>query len=137
MPCFLDFFGRTGTKNYIAGSITSPPLSGLLKRDGFSDIPTHVCSQFTNASSSTSSDYHYAILGHDLMCSIAANQCNMIQHKKMITWSNTTVIGLYLRCKDGLNFIHSMNCRQMVKILCSYQEYFQWGIFRTLTCNTE
>ena len=99
------------------------------------DIPTHARSRLRNDSSSTSSDYRYAILGHDLMCSIAANHCNMRQHRKGMTSSNTASGGLGLRCKDNSNFIHSIDSRQMFKNVCASQEYFQWDIIPKFTCN--
>ena len=49
--------------------------------------------------------------------------------------SNTAAGGLDLRRKDDLNFLHSIDSRHMVKILCAPQEYFQWDIFLTFTCN--
>ena len=49
--------------------------------------------------------------------------------------SNTSVGGLDLRCKDDSNFIYSVDSRQMVRNLCASQEYFQWDIFLTFTCN--
>ena len=69
------------------------------------------------------------------MCSIAANHCHLRQHRKMMTGSNTEAGGLYLRCKDDSNFLHSIDIHEMVKTLCAYQEYFQWDIFLTITCN--
>ena len=118
-----------------SGLIPSPLLSGSCKEDGFSDIPTHVCSRITNDSSSTSSDYCYAIFGHELMCSIATNLCNMRQHREWMTSSNTAAGVLDLRCKDDSSFLHFIDSRQMVKMLCAFQEYFQWYIFLTFTCN--
>ena len=80
---FPSIFFPTANENYyISGSIKSPLLSGSCKEDGFADIPAHVCSRLTNASSSASSEYRYAIFGHDLMCSIDANHCDMRQHRK-------------------------------------------------------
>ena len=52
-----------------------------------------------------------------------------------MTLSNTTAGGLYLPCKDDSNFLHYIDSRQMVKNLCASQEYFQWDIFLTFTCN--
>ena len=69
------------------------------------------------------------------MCSIAENHWDMRQHRKGVTSSNTSAGGLDLRCKDDSNFLHSIDSRQMVKILCSSQEYFQWDISLTFTCN--
>ena len=43
---------------------------------------------------------------------------------------------LYLRYKDDSNFLHSIDRHQTVKILCASQEYFQWDIFLTFTCNS-
>ena len=85
---FPSFIWYTVNDKYsIAGSISPPLLSGSCKEDGFDDILTHVRSILTNDSSSTSSDYHYAIFVHDLMCSIAANHCDMSQHRKVMTSS--------------------------------------------------
>ena len=109
---------------------------GWCKEDDFFDILTHIHSRLTNASSSTSSDYCYGILGHDLMCSIVANHYDMRQHRKEITLSNTVADGLYLRCKDDSNFLCYIDSSQMVKSLCASQEYFQWDVFPTFTCNT-
>ena len=109
---FPSMFWSTANDNYyISGSIPSPLLSGSCKEDGFYYIPTHVCSRLTNFSSSTSSDYCYAVFGHDLICSIAANNCNMRQHRKGITSSNTVASGLDLNCKDDSNFLHSIDSR--------------------------
>ena len=69
------------------------------------------------------------------MCSIAANHCNTRQQRKGTTASNTAASGLDLRCKDDSDFLHSIDSRQMVKSVCAYQEYFQWNIFLTFTCN--
>ena len=79
---------------YIAGPITSPPLLGSYEEDGFADIPTHIVWRLKNASSSTSSDYRYAIFGNDLMCSIYANHCNMLQQREGINSSNNEAGGL-------------------------------------------
>ena len=85
----------TESDNYsIAGLIPSPLSSVSCKENGFSDIPTHVCSRLTNDSSSTSSDYCCVIFRHDLMCSIDANHCDMRQHRKCMTSSNTAAGGL-------------------------------------------
>ena len=136
VPCFPSIFWSTANDNYyIAGSIPSPFLSGLCIEDGLSHIPNHVCSRLINASSSTSSDYCYPIFGHDLMFSIAADHCDMHQHRKEITLSNTADGGLDLRCKDDSIFFHSIDSRQMLKTLCASQEYFQWDILLTFTCN--
>ena len=53
-----------------------------------------------------------------------------------MTLSKTAASGLYLLCKDDSNFLHSIDIRHMVKMLCAFQEYFQWDIFLTFTCNT-
>ena len=75
---FPSIFWLTDNYNYsIAGSIPLPFLIGSCKEDGFSDITTHVHSRLTNASSSKISDYRYAFFGHDLMCSIAENNCDI------------------------------------------------------------
>ena len=37
--------------------------------------------------------------------------------------------------KDDSKFIHSIGSHMMVKNLCASQEYFQWDIFLTFTCN--
>ena len=133
---FPSIFWSTANDNYsIAGSIPSPLLSGLWKKYCFADIPTQVRPRLTNTYSSTSSDYRYAILGHDLMYSITANNFDMCQHRKGVTSSNTTASGLDLCCKDDSNFLYSVDIHQMVKILCVSQEYFQWDIFLTFTCN--
>ena len=92
----------------IAGSIQLPLLSGLCKEDGFADIPTHVYSRLTNDYSSTSSYYRCAIFGHEYMCSSAANHCDMRQHNKWMTSSNTEAGGLDLRCKDDSKFPRSI-----------------------------
>jgi hypothetical protein len=49
---------------------------------------------------------------------------------------NTTAGGLDLHGKDNSSFLHSIDrsC-QMVKNLCASQEYFQWDVFLTFTCN--
>ena len=134
---FPSFFWSTANYNYyIVGSIISPILSESCKDDGFADIPTNVNLRLANDSSSTSSDHHYAIFGHDLMCSIDANNCDMRQHKKGMTSSNTADGGLDLRYKDDSNFLHSIDIHQMVNILCAYQEYFQWDTLIAITCNT-
>ena len=70
------------------------------------------------------------------MCSIAANNCDMRQHSKWMTSSNTAASGLDLRYKDDSIFIHSIDSSQMVKHLCASQDYFQWYIFLPFTCNT-
>ena len=119
---FPSKFCLTENNNYyISGSIPSPLLSGSCKEYGFSNIPTHVCSRITNDSSSTSSDYCYAIFGHALIYSIAANNFDMIQHRKGMTSSNTAASGLDLICKDDSNFLHSIDSRQMVKNVCAPQ----------------
>jgi hypothetical protein len=69
------------------------------------------------------------------MCSIAANYNDMRQMKKGMTSSNTAAGGLDLRGKDDSSFLHSIDSRQMVKNLCASQEYFQWDVFLTFTCN--
>ena len=53
-----------------------------------------------------------------------------------MTLSNTSDGGLYLRCKDDWNFIHSIDSHQMVEYLCASLEYFQSNIFLTFTYNT-
>ena len=132
---FPSIFWLTGNENYyIAGSIPSPLLSGSCKEDAFSDILTHVRSRLTNDYSSTSSDYCYAIFGHELMCSISENYCGMSQHSKWMNSSNTPANSLSLRCKGDSNFLHSIDSHQMVKILCSSQEYLQQDLFLTFTC---
>ena len=135
VPCLLQFFLAANDNYSFAASIPSPLLSGLCKEDGFSDIPTHVCSRLKKYSSSTSSDYRYAVFVHDLMCSIAVNHCDLRQHRKGITSSNTSSGVLYLLYKNDSNFLHSIDSRQTVKIFCASQEYFQWDIFLTFTCN--
>ena len=98
---FPSIFWSTANDNYyIAGSIPSLLLSGSCKEYGFADITTRFFWRLTNNSSSTSSDYRYVIFGHDLMCSISANYCDMRQHRKGMTSSNTAAGGLDLRCKD-------------------------------------
>ena len=87
-------------------------------------IPTQCFSRLTNASSSTSSDHCYAILGHDLMCSFYANYCNMRQHRKGMTSTNTSDGGLYLHCRDDSNFINSIDSHQMVKIYAHLKSIF-------------
>ena len=59
------FWSNVNENYYITGSITPPLLSGSCKEERFSDITIHVSSRPTNASSSTSSDYRYAIFEHD------------------------------------------------------------------------
>ena len=107
----------------------------IVYRRWFSDIPTRVCSRITNASSSTSSEHRYVIFGHELICLISANHIGMRQHRKGATSSNTVSRGLDLRIKDDSEFFHSIDSRHMVKNLCTSQEYFQWDIFLTFTCN--
>ena len=133
---FPSIFWSTANDHYsIAGSIPSPLLCGSCKDDGFADISTHIRSRITNPSASTSSDYRYVIFGHDLMCSIAANHNDMRQHRKGMTSSSTAAGGLDLRGKDDSSFLHSIDSRQMVRNLCASQEYFQWDVFLTFTCN--
>ena len=60
----------------------------------------------------------------------------MRQHRKGVTSSSTESSGLDLRCKGDSNFLHSINSHQMVKNVYASQEYFQWDIFLTFTCNT-
>ena len=69
------------------------------------------------------------------MSSIAANHNDMRQHRKGMTSSNTAAGGLDLHGKDDSSFLHSIDSRQMVKNLCASQEYFQWDVFLTFTCN--
>ena len=52
-----------------------------------------------------------------------------------MTSSNTAAGGLNLRCKDDSKFLHSIDSHQVVKNVCTSQEYFQWDIFLTFTCN--
>ena len=59
----------------------------------------------------------------------------MLQHRKGTNPSNTAAGGLNLRYKEGSNFIHSVDSRQMVKNVCASQEYFHWDIFLAFTCN--
>ena len=49
--------------------------------------------------------------------------------------SDDSVGGLDLRGKDDSNFLHSIDSRQIVKNLYSFQEFSQWDIFLTFTCN--
>ena len=131
---FPSIFWSTGNDRYsIAGAISSSLLSETCKDDGFADIATHTRSKITNASSSTSSDYHYVIFQHDLMCTIAANHIDTRKFRNGMTSSNAG--SLDLRGKDDSSFLHSIDSRQMVKNLCASQEYFQWDIFLTFTCN--
>ena len=69
------------------------------------------------------------------MCSISENHTNVRQHGEGMNSSNTAAVGLDLYSKDDSKFLHSINSRQMVKILCASQECFQWYIFLTFTCN--
>ena len=69
------------------------------------------------------------------MYSIAANHCDMRQHRKGIDSSNTEAGGLVLRWKFDSNFLNFIYSRHMVKIVCASQDYFQWGIFLAFTCN--
>ena len=69
------------------------------------------------------------------MCSIAENNYDMRQHRKGITSSKTAAGGLDLHCKYDSNFLHSIDSRHVVKLLCASQEYFQWYIFLVFTCN--
>ena len=69
------------------------------------------------------------------MCSIFENYCYMSHHWKGMTSSNTAANGLDLLSKDDSNFLHSIESRQMVKILCAPLEYFQWDIMTKFTCN--
>ena len=78
------------------GSIPLKCLSGSCKEYGFADIPTQVRPRLTNAYSYASSDHRCMIFGHDLMCSIDANNCNMRQHRKGISQSDNIVGGLAL-----------------------------------------
>ena len=133
---FPSIFWSTANNNYsIAGALPSSLLSGMCKEDGFADIPTHIRSRVTNPSSSTSSDYHYLIFGHDILCSIAANHNDMRLSGKGMTAADDSVGGLDLRGKEDSNFLHLIDSRHMVKNLCSSQEWFQWDIFLTFTCN--
>ena len=52
-----------------------------------------------------------------------------------MTAANDSVEDLDLRGKDESNFLHSIDSRQMVKNLCTSQEYFEWDVFLTFTCN--
>ena len=52
-----------------------------------------------------------------------------------MTSSNTAANVLDLLSKDDSNFLHSIERRQMVKILYAPLEYFQWDIFLIFTCN--
>ena len=122
--------------NYsIEGSIPSPPLYVLFKEDSFVDTRTHVRSRLKNASSSIISDYCYAIFVHELMCSIAENNCDMHQHRTGVNSPNTATGCLDLRRKDYSNFLHSIDSRNMVKILCASQEYFHWDVLITFNCS--
>lgn len=69
------------------------------------------------------------------MCSIASNHNDMCQRRKGMTSSNNAAGGLDLRGKDNSSFLHSIDSPQMVRNLCSSQEYFQWDVFLTFTCN--
>ena len=131
----LNFWSTVNENYYMAGSIPFARLSGSCKEDGFSVIPTQFHSRLVNASSSKSSYHCYKKFGHYLMWWTAANNCNMHQHRKGITSSTTSAGGLDLFFNDDSNFLHSIDSRQMVKILFASQEYFQWDIFLTLTCN--
>ena len=107
VPCFPQFFGRPRMTNILLwGQLHHLFYQVCVKKTGFYDIPTHVHSRLTNSSSSTGSDYRYAIFVHDLMCSISANHCNMRQHRKGKTSSNTSTGGLDLLCKYNSNFPH-------------------------------
>ena len=132
---FVNFCSTGYDNDSIVGSITSPLLSVSFKEYGFSDISTHICSRLKNDSSSTSSNYRYTIFGHYLMCSIDANRCNMLQHIKVMTSSNTAASGLDLRCRYDSNLFYSIDSCQMFKVVCASQEYFQWDIFLTFTYN--
>ena len=52
-----------------------------------------------------------------------------------MTAANDSVGGLDLRGKEDSNFLHSIDSREMVKNLCSSQEFFEWDVFLTFTCN--
>jgi len=127
---FPSIFWSTASDNYsIAGALPSPLISGSCKEDGFADMPIHIRSRVTNASSSISLDYCYLIFSYDILCSIAANHNDMRSSGKGMTATDDSVGGLDLRGKDNSNFLHSIDSRQMVKNLCSSQEFFQWDIF--------
>ena len=59
----------------------------------------------------------------------------MRQHRKGVNSPKHSARGLYLRCKDDSNLLHSIDIHKMVKILCAVQEYFKWDILLTFTCN--
>ena len=69
------------------------------------------------------------------MCSISSNHCDMRQHMKGMTSSNTTASSFDLHFKDYSKFLHSVDSRHMVKNLCASQDYFQWGVFLAFTYN--
>ena len=66
--------------------------------------------------------------GHDLMCSIDANNCNMRQHRKGINQSDNIVGGLALWCKDDSNFIHSIDSPKVVNFFSHIKSIFN-GIY--------
>ena len=119
----------------IAGAIPSPLLSGSIKEFGFAEIAQHIRSRLTCPSTSTSSDPNYVIFCHDSCCSIASNHCDTRKFGNGMTAADDSVGGLDLRSKEDSNFLHSIDSRQMVKNLCSSQEYFPWDFFLTFTCN--
>ena len=67
------------------------------------------------------------------MCSIAENHCNLRQHSKGMTSSNTAASGLDLHFKDDSNLFHSIDSNHMAENVCASQEYFRWDIFLTFT----
>ena len=133
---FPSIFWSGGKDNFsIVGAIPSPLLSGSLKSSGFAEIAQHIRSRLTCPSASTSSDPNYVIFCHDLCCSIASNYCDTRKFGNGMTAVDDSVGGLDLRGKEDSNFLHSIDSRQMVKNLCSSQEYFPWDFFLTFTCN--
>ena len=134
---FTSIFWSNSQDNLsILGAIPSVLLSGLCKDEGFCDVATQLRSRLNSASCTTCSDYRYLIFCHDLLCSLAANHNDMrLFGKGGMTAADDSVGGLDLRGKEDSDFLHSIDSRQMVKNLCSSQEYYEWDVFLTFTCN--
>jgi len=120
----------------VLGAISAPLLSEDCYKNGFATMPQHIRSRLTNLSSTTSSDPRYISYCHDVMSNISANhQDTRAINNNGFTVANDNVGGFEVKGKHESPLIESSDSRQMAKNLCASQEYNEWQLFLTFTCN--
>ena len=120
----------------LVGSIPAPLLTESIKQEGFASIQEHVRTRLTTPCSATSTDPRYISHCYDMMVNLSANHNDTrITMNRGLTTADDKYGGLGLRGKGDSALLDSIDSKQMVKNLCSSQQYHSWDWFLTFTCN--